>query len=62
MTFERYRLVLTHEYIDNDGKAHKLEDPICTEYNIMMDKFAPPRSVIVNEMIERLKHFMLNSI
>ena len=62
MTIERYRLTLVHEYIDENGEAHKIEDPIRTEYSIMMDEFAPPRSVVVNEMIERLKHFMLNSI
>ena len=62
MTIERYRLTLEHEYINDEGKVYKIEDPIRTDYNIMMDEFAPPRSVVVNEMIERLKHFMLNSI
>ena len=62
MTIERYRLILTHEYIDENGEAHKIEDPIRTEYSIMMDEFAPPKAIIVNEMIEKLKHFMLNII
>ena len=62
MTIERYRLTLEHEYIDEDGKAYKIEDPIRTDYSIMMDEFAPPRSVILNEMIERLQHFMFYSL
>ena len=60
MTFERYRLVLTHEYIDEKGVAHKLEDPICTDYNIMLDGINPPPTVIINEMLERLRRFVLD--
>lgn len=62
MTFERYRLTLEHEYIDSKKEAHQIEDPIRTDYSIMRDESNPPTSVIINEMIERLKHFMLNSI
>lgn len=62
MTFERYRLILTHEYIDKKGVAHKLEDPICTDYSIMLDGINPPPAVIMNEMLERLRQFMLNSV
>lgn len=62
MTFERYRLILTHEYIDKKGVAHKLEDPICTDYSIMLDGINPPPAVIINEMLERLRQFMLNSV
>lgn len=62
MTIERYRLTLEHEYIDGNGEVHKIEDPIRTDYSVMVDEFAPPKAVIVNEMIEKLKHFMLNII
>ena len=62
MTIERYRLTLEHEYIDGNGERHKIEDPIRTDYSVMVDEFAPPKAVIVNEMIEKLKHFMLNII
>jgi len=62
MTFERYRLILTHEYIDEKGVAHRLEDPIRTDYSVVVDRLAPPKAIIVNEMIEKLKHFMLNII
>lgn len=62
MTTERYRLILTHEYVDDDGEAHKIEDPICTNYTIIRDEYTPPTPVIINEMIERLKHFLLNNI
>lgn len=62
MTIERYRLILTHEYIDGDGEAHKIEKPICTDYIIMRDDHTPPLPVIINEMMEKLKSFMLNSV
>lgn len=62
MTFERYRLVLTHEYIDKKGVAHKLENPICTDYNIMLDGNNPPPAVIINEMLGRLRRFVLDGM
>ena len=62
MTFERYRLILVHEYVDEKGAAHRLEDPICTDYNIMYDRVNPPASVIINEMLEKLKRFILSSM
>lgn len=62
MTIERYRLTLTHEYIDDDGEAHKIEDPIRTDYNIMNDGINAPTAVVINEMLERLRRFMLDSI
>lgn len=62
MTIERYKLTLEHEYIDDDGKAHKIEDPIRTDYNIVRDESNPPTAVIVNEMLDRLRYFMLHSI
>ena len=42
MTIERYKLTLEHEYIDDDGKAHKIEDPIRTDCNIVRDESNPP--------------------
>ena len=60
MTFERYRLILTHEYIDEKGVAHKLEDTICADYSIMSDRINPPPAVIINEILERLRRFVLD--
>lgn len=62
MNIERYRLILIHEYIDKKGAVHRLEDPISVDYNIMSDESNPPKSVIVNEMLERLRHFILDRI
>lgn len=62
MTIERYRLTLEHEYIDSKGEAHQIEDPIRTDYSIRRDESNPPTSVIINEMLERLRRFILNSI
>ena len=62
MTIERYRLTLEHEYINDEGEVYKIEDPIRTDYSVVVDRLAPPKAIIVNEMIEKLKHFMLNII
>lgn len=62
MNIERYRLILTHEYIDEKGAVHRLEDPICADYNIMSDESNPPKSVIINEMMEKLRRYILNSV
>lgn len=62
MTVERYRLILAHEYIDEKGVVHKLEEPICTDYSIVSDGINPPPSVIINEMLERLRRFILDSM
>ena len=62
MTVERYRLILAHEYIDEKRVVHKLEEPICTDYSIMSDGINPPPSVIINEMLERLRRFILDSM
>lgn len=62
MTIERYMLTLVHEYIGNNGEPYQIEDPIRVASNVMINENAPPQSVVVNEMIERLKYFMLNSI
>ena len=53
---------MTHEYVDEKRVAHKLEDPICTDYSIMHDGINPPPSVIINEMLEKLKRFILSSM
>ena len=62
MTTERYRLIFVHEYLDNDGEAHRIEEPIYTDYNIIRDERTPPAPIIINEMIEKLKSFLLNSV
>ena len=60
MTFERYRLILTHEYIDEKRVAHRLEDPICADYSIAIDGINPPPAVIINELLEKLRRFVLD--
>lgn len=62
MTVERYRLILAHEYIDEKNVVHKLEEPICTDYSIVSGESSPPKSVIINEMLERLRRFILDSM
>ena len=66
MTYEKYRLILKHEML-NYGKntdkdeVFELEPPICVSY--LVDRtFSPPTAIIVNEMLEKLKHEMLKQI
>ena len=65
LCYERYKLVLYHEYIDSEHKAHQIDDPIATYYSIMgMDKenMRFDSVFVINQMLDRLKSFMLNSI
>lgn len=63
--FERYKLVLYHEYVDSEHKPHQLDDPIATYYTIMNTDKANMgfnSVLIINQMLDNLKGFMLNSI
>lgn len=62
MNFERYRLILYHDMIINDDVI-PLDDPITTQYIVAMPKRSTVSvPVVVNEMIERLKGYMINSL
>ena len=62
LVFERYRLILTHDMVSTESGAHPIEDPIVTEY--VVDRRAMPygESIVVNEMLYRLKAFMLKEL
>ena len=36
--FERYRIVLYHDYYDTHGESHRVGEPLCVEYSIMHGK------------------------
>lgn len=60
--WERYRLVLHHEFVDTEGKRHNLEKPIVTEMVIDDQYSQVPVPVIVNEMINKLSHYVLEEV
>ena len=59
MNYERYRLVLYHEMIIDD-KNISLDEPVVTEY--IVDKSYGVTSIVINEMIERLKNYILQRL
>ena len=60
---ERYRLILKHEYIDDDGIVHKIEDPYVID-NLSFDLagYGCPPAIRVNAMIDQFKHELLERI
>lgn len=60
---ERYRLILRHEYITDEGDTIRLEDPIVVQMIIVPEaihRYSEP--VIVENMVDRLKSFLLDEI
>ena len=55
--FERYRLVLRHEFVDGE-EIHEIEKPIVISYCV--DRRYGGSSIIINEMIDRLRNAILN--
>lgn len=58
---ERYRLILKHEYIYDDGTVHEIEDPY------VIDSLSPDLigygcfpAIRVNAMMDQFKHELLN--
>ena len=59
LKFERYRLVLHHDFVDR-GEVREIDKPIVVQY--CFDRMYMGRPFIINEMIEKLRVFMLNAI
>lgn len=61
MMIERYRLILKHEYIDDDGIAHKIEDPyVIDNLSFNVPDYGCPPAIRVDAMMDRFKHELLN--
>lgn len=57
--FERYRLTLKHEIIDEDGKAHLLNEPLVVNGIIsLFDGIAMfySANVMIHNLCERMEH------
>ena len=58
---ERYRLILKHEYIDDDGIVHKIEDPyVIDSLSFNMPDYGYPPVIRVDAMMDQFKHELLN--
>ncbi len=62
LVFERYRLTLTHDMVSTKGSVHPIEDPIVTEYVVDRRTMPYGESIVVNEMLYRLREFMLKEL
>lgn len=62
LPIERYRIVLKHEYVGNEGKPYQIEEPLCIEYMVPHSDYLPPSTVLINEMMDRLKTAMLDRV
>lgn len=62
MNFERYRLILRHDYVGEDGKnIHQIEEPLIMDYIISKDEkhYSPCDGVLLNQLIDWFKHEIL---
>lgn len=58
---EEHEIIYRHYYVDNKGNRHPLEQPIvCRQVTLLGDQYSQPW--LINEMIDKLKHFMLQQI
>lgn len=58
-SFERYSLVLKHEYIDMDGKAHLLNEPLVINGTISSfegNAMICPVNAMIHSMFERMEY------
>lgn len=62
--FEEYELRLYHNFINGKGERHKAEEPVVTRYMVMIENqdFLVPRPYIVNEMLDRIKDYMISKL
>lgn len=58
---EQYTLTLRHEYVDQDGQYHSLDEPIVVSYSVihMDERSVPPSAIVINEMMEQMRKFMV---
>ena len=58
--FERYKLVLRHDFVDGED-VHEIEKPIVVQYCFDRSN-GMSGAYIINEMIEKLRVYMLSLI
>ena len=59
--FERYRIILRHELIDDQGEAYKIDDPLSVDYMMLRgEKYGMPMPLLINEMMDKLKMALID--
>lgn len=62
ISYERYRTVLIHEFVDNDGKCIPIDPPLSVQYSIMRgENFGVPTCLLLNEMMDKLKMALIEN-
>ena len=61
-SFERYRVILKHEYFDNQGNHYEIEEPLAVEYTILRSEYYIPVTILINEMMDKLKFALLDRL
>jgi hypothetical protein len=62
---EMYIITLQHEYISSEGVHYQLDDPIQVSqitYTAETGKIYPSSSTIINEMLDRMCHYLLRKV
>lgn len=62
MKYERYRLILKHEYIDEDMRnTYQIEEPLVMDYMISKNEkyYSPCEGVLLNRLMDWFKHEIL---
>ena len=60
--FERYRIVLYHDYYDTHGESHRVGEPLCVEYSIMHSERFCSVPIMINEMMDKMRHALLDLV
>ena len=61
-SFERYRIVLRHEYFDGHGNHYNIEEPLAVEYTILRSEYYIPVPTLINDMMDKLKFALLDRL
>lgn len=56
ISYERYRIIMRHDFIDDQGKSYEIDDPLSVDYMILRgEKYGMPMPLLINEMMDKLK-------
>lgn len=61
-SFERYRIVLRHEYFDGNGNHYDIEEPLAVEYTVLHGDYYIPVPRMINEMMDKIKFALIDRL
>ena len=61
-SFERYRVILKHEYFDNQGNHYEIEEPLVLDYTFLRSEYYISVPTLINDMMDRLKFALLDRL